>query len=87
MQAAVLQFGFKKAKFRSGSGQLLKQSFNHVNICLQNLQVIYANAANKQQLQRDDENNEKKRRKAKVKGEGRNILKKAKREKHHSRNK
>lgn len=84
MQAAVLQFGFKKAKFRSGSGQLLKQSFNHVNICLQNLQVIYANAANKQQ-QRDD--NEKERRKAKVKGEGRNILKKAKREKHHSRNK
>lgn len=52
MQAAELQFGLKKAKFRIGSGELLKQSFNHVNICLQNLQVIYANAANKQQQQR-----------------------------------
>lgn len=46
MQAAELQFGLKIAKFRSGSGEQLKQSFNHVNICLQNLQVIYANAAN-----------------------------------------
>lgn len=35
----------------------------------------------------DDENNQKEWRKGKVKGAGRNILKKAKREKHHSRNK